>query len=109
MSMATTTPTSSAATALGWIGTGVMGLSMCGHFLAKGYAVTVYNRTKSRAQPLLDKGAHWGDSPRVVAGQVDVLFSMVGYPSDVREVYFGTDGVLAGAKPGSLVVDMTTT
>jgi len=96
-------------TRLGWIGTGVMGLSMCGHLLGKGYGVTVYNRTKSKAQPLLDKGAQWGDSPRAVATQSDVLFSMVGYPRDVREVYFGADGVLGGLKPGSIVVDMTTT
>jgi 3-hydroxyisobutyrate dehydrogenase len=100
---------STATTRLGWIGTGVMGLSMCGHLLAKGHAVTVYNRTKSKAQPLLDKGAQWGDSPHAVAAEADVLFSMVGYPRDVREVYFGTDGVLDGMKPSSLVVDMTTT
>ena len=86
-----------------------MGLSMCGHFLDKGFAVTVYNRTKSKAQPLLDKGAQWGDSPRAVAVQSDILFSMVGYPRDVREVYFGGDGVIAGAKPGGIIVDMTTT
>jgi 3-hydroxyisobutyrate dehydrogenase len=111
MSMATSTraPISTAATHLGWIGTGVMGLSMCGHLLDKGYAVTVYNRTKSKAQPLLDKGAQWGYSPRAVASQADVLFSMVGYPHDVREVYFDTDGILDGVKPGSLIVDMTTT
>lgn len=57
----------------------------------------------------MDKGALWGDSPRVVATQANVLFTMVGYPRDVREVYFGENGVLAGAKPGSLVIDMTTT
>jgi 3-hydroxyisobutyrate dehydrogenase len=82
---------------------------MCGHFLGKGYAVTVYNRTKSKAQPLLDKGAQWGDSPRAVAAQANVLFSMVGYPRDVREVYFGADGILAGVKSGGMIVDMTTT
>jgi 3-hydroxyisobutyrate dehydrogenase len=98
-----------ATTRLGWIGTGVMGVSMCGHFLGKGYAVTVYNRTKSKAQPLLDKGAQWGDSPRAVAAQANVLFSMVGYPRDVREVYFGADGILAGVKSGGMIVDMTTT
>jgi 3-hydroxyisobutyrate dehydrogenase len=98
-----------AITRLGWIGTGVMGLSMCGHLLAKGHAVTVYNRTKAKAQPLLDKGALWGDSPRAVAVQANVLFSMVGYPRDVRELYFGADGVLAGVKTGSLLIDMTTT
>src|SRR6266404_7220584 len=109
MPIAETTPISPATTPLGWIGTGVMGLSMCGHLLNKGSAVTVHSRTKSKAQPLLDKGAQWGDSPRAVAAQSEVLFSMVGYPRDVREVYFGENGVLAGVKPGSLVIDMTTT
>src|ERR1035437_3630893 len=109
MASAAPTPISPATTPLGWIGTGVMGLSMCGHLLAKVYTVTVHNRTKSKAQPLLDKGAQWGDSPRAVATQSDVLFTMVGYPRDVREVYFGENGVLAGVKPGGLVIDMTTT
>src|SRR6267154_2444256 len=111
MSMAITVPApiSPTATRLGWIGTGVMGLSMCGHLLGKGYVVTVHSRTKSKAQPLLDKGAQWGDSPRAMADQSQVLFSMVGYPRDVREVYFGENGVLAGVKPGSVVIDMTTT
>ncbi len=96
-------------TRLGWIGTGVMGVSMCGHLLEKGYAVTVHNRTKAKTQVLLDKGAQWADSPRAVAANSQVVFKMVGYPRDVREVYFDVDGVLAGAKPGSFVVDMTTT
>jgi 3-hydroxyisobutyrate dehydrogenase len=86
-----------------------MGLSMCGHFLGKGYGVMVYNRTRPKAQPLLDKGAQWSESPKTVAAHADVLFTMVGYPRDVREVYFGENGVLAGVKPGSLIVDMTTT
>src|SRR6266403_1118336 len=109
MASAAPTPISPSTTPLGWIGTGVMGLSMCGHLLGKGYAVTVRSRTKSKAQPLLDKGAQWGDSPRAVAAQSQVLFSMVGYPRDVREVYFGESGVLAGVKPSSLVIDMTPT
>ena len=94
---------------LGWIGTGVMGSSMCGHLLAKGYGVTVFNRTKTKAQPLLHKGAAWADSPRVVAENSDVAFTMVGFPQDVREVYFSANGVLAGAKPGAILVDMTST
>jgi len=105
----TPTPISPSTTRLGWIGTGVMGLSMCGHLLAKGYTVTVHNRTKPKAQPLLDKDAMWADSPRAVAGQSDVIFTMVGYPRDVREVYVSDDGVLAGVKPGSVIIDMTTT
>jgi len=94
---------------LGWIGTGVMGSSMCGHLLAKGYGVTVFNRTKAKAQSLLEKGASWSDSPRAVAEDADVVITMVGYPQDVREVYFSANGVLAGAKPGAILVDMTST
>ncbi len=82
---------------------------MCGHLLGKGYTVTVHNRTKPKAQPLLDNGAQWCDSPRAVAVQSDVIFTMVGYPRDVREVYFSDDGVLAGVTPGRVVIDMTTT
>src|SRR6266850_4107947 len=109
MAITVPAPISPAATRLGWIGTGVMGLSMCGHLLGKGYAVAVHSRTKSKAQPLLDKGAQWGDSPCAIADQANVLFGMVGYPRDVREVYLGENGVLAGMKPGGLVIDMTTT
>jgi 3-hydroxyisobutyrate dehydrogenase len=96
-------------TRVGWIGTGVMGSSMCGHILAGGYRVTVYSRTKAKAAPLLAKGATWADSPGAAAKASDVLFTMVGMPADVREVYLGADGVLAGAATGTVVVDMTTT
>jgi 3-hydroxyisobutyrate dehydrogenase len=94
---------------IGWIGTGVMGLSMCGHVLAKGYPVTVSTRTKSRAQPLLDKGAAWSDTPVQVGANSDIVFTIVGFPSDVREVYFGGDGLLPRARAGQIFVDMTTT
>ena len=70
-------------TRVGWIGTGVMGLSMCGHLQAKGYPVTVYSRTKSKAQPLLEKGAVWADTPAGVAAASDVIFTIVSLPSDV--------------------------
>ncbi|MGH9196984.1 MAG: NAD(P)-dependent oxidoreductase [Acidimicrobiia bacterium] len=103
-------PTSvSSTTRVGWVGSGVMGQPMCGHILARGHAVTVHTRTKARAQPLLDRGAAWGDSPQSVAEHSEVVVTMVGFPSDVREVYFGERGVLAGVKRGSLLVDMTTT
>lgn len=95
-------------TRLGWIGTGVMGQSMCGHLLAKGFAVTVYNRTKTRAQALLDRGAAWADTPQAVAQAADVVFSIVGFPDDVRQVTLGNDGTLAGSKAGNILVDMTT-
>jgi 3-hydroxyisobutyrate dehydrogenase len=96
------------ATRIGWIGTGVMGTSMCGHLIAAGHSATVYSRTRERAQPLLDKGAAWADTPAAVAAGSDVIFTMVGYPADVREVILGEQGVLAGAVNGSVIVDMTT-
>ncbi len=94
-------------TRLGWIGTGVMGHSMCGHLMSKGFAVTVYNRSRNKAQPLLERGASWADSPKGVAQKSDVVFAIVGYPRDVREVFLGSDGALAGSKPGTVLVDMT--
>jgi 3-hydroxyisobutyrate dehydrogenase len=86
-----------------------MGLSMCGHLLAKGAHVSVFTRTRGKAQPLLDRGATWVDSPGVAAAQSDIVFTMVGFPADVREVYFSADGVIAGTRAGSVLVDMTTT
>jgi len=94
---------------IGWIGTGVMGASMCGHLLQAGYPVTLYTRTKATAQPLLDRGASWADNPRAVAGRSTVIITMVGFPRDVREVYFGPEGILTGTAPGSILIDMTTT
>jgi 3-hydroxyisobutyrate dehydrogenase len=95
-------------TRLGWIGTGVMGTSMCGHLLTAGFSVTLFNRTKARAQPLVDRGARWADSPRAVAEASDVVFSIVGHPADVRAVILGADGALRGSKRGNVLVDMTT-
>ncbi len=95
-------------TRIGWIGTGVMGASMCGHLLDAGCKATVFNRTASKLAPLLEKGANAADSPRAVAEAADVIFTIVGFPSDVREVTLGSDGTLAGAKPGAILVDMTT-
>src|SRR5688572_16419451 len=96
-------------TRIGWVGTGVMGISMCGHLIAKGYPTTIYSRTKSRAQPLLDKGATWADTPGAVAERADIIFTIVGLPSDVREVYQQKGGIIDAARPGSITVDMTTT
>jgi 3-hydroxyisobutyrate dehydrogenase len=86
-----------------------MGLSMCGHLLTKGYPVAVSTRTKARAQSLLDGGASWADTPGGVGATSDIVFTIVGFPSDVREVYFGEAGLLAGARQGQIFVDMTTT
>lgn len=95
-------------TRVGWIGTGVMGASMAGHVLAQGYALTVYNRTRSKAQPLLDRGARWADDPSQLAAQSDVVFTIVGYPADLRQVVLGERGVMHGLASGGIFVDMTT-
>lgn len=99
---------SMAETRIGWIGTGVMGASMCGHLMSAGYQATVTNRSRAKAEPLLAKGAQWADTPRQVAERSDVVFSIVGYPEDVRSVTLGPEGSLAGSKPGTILVDMTT-
>jgi 3-hydroxyisobutyrate dehydrogenase len=103
--METLTPQS---TRIGWIGTGVMGSSMCGHLIAQGYRVTVTTRTREKASGLLDAGATWADSPAEVASKSDVVFTMVGYPRDVREVILGSEGALGSAAPGAILVDMST-
>ncbi len=93
---------------IGWIGTGVMGSSMCGHLIAAGYSATVFNRSPEKTRKLVDTGAKLAKSPKEVAEASDVIFSIVGFPKDVREVILGNDGALAGAKPGTILVDMTT-
>lgn len=95
-------------TRVGWIGTGVMGNSMCGHLLKAGFTATIYSRTKDKSTALLDQGAAWGATPQEVAEQSDVIFAIVGFPKDVREVFLGPRGALAGSKPGNVLVDMTT-
>ena len=81
---------------------------MCGHLIDAGYSTTVFSRTRSKAQPLIDKGATWADSPKMVAENSDIIFTIVGFPHDVREVILGPQGALAGCKPGNILVDMTT-
>ena len=93
---------------VGWVGTGVMGAPMCGHLLARGYPVTVHTRNKAKAQALVDGGATWASTPDAAGRQADVVFTIVGFPRDVREVYFGEHGLLAAARPGQTLVDMTT-
>jgi 3-hydroxyisobutyrate dehydrogenase len=95
-------------TRIGWIGTGVMGAAMCGHLLRAGFAATVHNRTREKAAPLISAGARWADSPLAVAEASDVIFTIVGFPADVREVILGGNGVLDGCRPGNIIVDMTT-
>ena len=95
-------------TRIGWIGTGVMGRWMCQHALQKGYAATVYNRSPEKAQPLVELGATLAKSPKEVAEASDVVFAIVGFPKDVREVFLGPVGALHGSKLGTILVDMTT-
>src|SRR5215204_6383456 len=96
------------ATAIGWIGTGVMGAAMCGHLLDAGYKVMVSSRTRAKAEPLLDRGAVWMNAPQTVAESSQVIVTMVGFPADVRAVYFGPHGVLTAARTGAILIDMTT-
>jgi len=93
---------------IGWIGTGVMGRSMAGHVQAAGHELYVHNRTKAKAEDLLRKGATWCDSPAEAAAKSEILFSMVGLPSDVEETYLGRNGVLSGKGSCRILVDMTT-
>src|SRR6266403_1721263 len=97
-------------TRIGWVGTGVMGRWMCQHALTKGYAATIYNRSKDKPEvkALVEQGAKWADTPKQVAEASDVVFAIVGFPKDVREVFLSKEGALAGSKPGSILVDMTT-
>ena len=94
---------------IGWVGTGVMGRWMCQHVMDLGYTAMIFTRTKSKADPLLKAGATWADSPAEVAESSDIIFTIVGFPEDVRQVYLGENGILTTAKSGSIVVDMTTT
>lgn len=93
---------------IAFIGTGVMGRSMAGHLLKAGHTLHVYNRTKEKAQALLDAGAHWHDSAGAAAANADFVFTIVGMPADVESTYFGAEGIIARAKPGAVLVDMTT-
>ncbi len=93
---------------LGWVGTGVMGAAMAAHLQKAGYPLRVYNRSRSKAESLLAGGAVWCDSPAEVTKGSRLVFSIVGFPKDVREVYFGHSGILSGTQPGTILVDMTT-
>ncbi|MBW2030331.1 MAG: NAD(P)-dependent oxidoreductase [Deltaproteobacteria bacterium] len=93
---------------IGWIGTGVMGRSMAGHLLDAGHELFVFNRTRERAEPLLGKGAKWCGTPLEIAKEAEVAFTMVGFPRDVEEVYFGEKGLLADSSPCRILVDMST-
>jgi 3-hydroxyisobutyrate dehydrogenase len=93
---------------LGWIGTGVMGFSMCNHLIDAGHQLYVYNRTREKSMGLVNKGAAWCGSPREVAENSEVIFTIVGFPEDVQRVVLEEAGVLQGARKGAVLVDMTT-
>ena len=93
---------------VGFIGTGIMGAAMAGHLMDAGFDVSVYNRTKSKAQSLIERGAKWCDTVGECAKGQDVVITIVGYPKDVEQVYLGAGGIIDSAKAGAYLVDMTT-
>ncbi|GIN74169.1 putative oxidoreductase YkwC [Bacillus sp. J14TS2] len=93
---------------IGFIGLGVMGESMARNLMANGYSVNVYTRTKEKAKRLIAEGAKWVENPKEMAGNTEIIITMVGYPKDVENIYFGEQGIYAGIKAGSIVIDMTT-
>ena len=95
-------------TRLGWIGTGVMGAAMARHALDAGYALTVFNRTPAKMAGLIAAGVTAADSPAAVAKASDVVLTIVGFPADVREIYLGEQGLIAHARPGCVLIDLTT-
>lgn len=95
-------------TIIGFIGIGVMGKSMASHLMEGGYQVHIYNRTKSKAEELVAKGAIWQNTPGQVAAAADVTITIVGFPKDVEKIYLGDDGIIANCSAGDIAIDMTT-
>ena len=95
-------------TVIGFIGIGVMGKSMASHLLSAGFPMVIYNRSKEKAEELVQNGAIWVSTPKEVAQQANVIFTIVGYPRDVEEVYLGDQGIITNGKPNTYVIDMTT-
>ncbi len=93
---------------IAFIGTGVMGRSMAGHLLKAGHTLHVHNRTRAKAQALIDAGAQWHDTPGAAAAAAEFTITIVGYPSDVEATYFGPDGIIARAPANAVLIDMTT-
>lgn len=94
---------------IGFIGLGVMGKSMAGHLMDAGHELYVYSRTKVKCGDIIEKGAHWCDTPKGVAENTDIVFTIVGFPKDVEEVYLGENGLIEGTREGMIFCDMTTT
>lgn len=93
---------------IGFIGTGIMGSAMAGHLMDAGFEVSVYNRTKSKAQSLIERGARWCETVGDCAANQDVVITIVGYPKDVEQIYLGAGGIIESAREGAYLVDMTT-
>lgn len=93
---------------IGFVGLGIMGKSMTRNLMKAGYELHIYARTKAKVEDVISEGAVFHDSVGACAAEVDAMISIVGYPADVEEVYFGEDGILDSAKPGTYVIDMTT-
>lgn len=93
---------------IGFIGTGVMGSAIVKHLLKADYEVNVYNRTKSKTDDLVSLGAVWYNSPAELTQNSDIIFSMIGYPKDVKQIYFGENGIFETASNRQILVDMTT-
>jgi len=94
---------------IGWIGTGIMGSPMAKHLVDAGYKLNVYNRTKEKANELISMGATWYDTPAEIAANSDVIITIIGFPKDVEECYFGEQGIFKTLKSGTIIIDMTTT
>ena len=93
---------------IGWVGVGVMGAPLCEHLLHAGYALKIHSRTKAKADGLLQQGAQWVETAAEIAFDTDVVFTMVGFPNDVRDIYLGKEGLLSKSRPGQVFVDLTT-
>jgi len=94
---------------IGWIGTGIMGAPMAMYLVDAGLNVSVYSRTKSKAEEHIAKGCTWYNTPEALAAECNIIFTILGYPEDVKEVYFGEKGIMKSLKKDSVVIDMTTT
>jgi 3-hydroxyisobutyrate dehydrogenase len=94
---------------IGWIGTGIMGAPMAGHLVDAGYNVSVYSRTRAKAEELISKGCKWYDTPAAMAENCNIIFTIVGYPRDVEEVYFGDEGIFKTTGKDTVLIDMSTT
>ena len=93
---------------IAFIGVGVMGKPMVQHLTSAGYDVTIYTRTKSKVQDLIDLGITWKDSVYDCIQNQDIIMTMVGYPHDVKDIYYGPKGIINNAKPGAILIDLTT-